>query len=93
VSILITCAAHHNLCDFINFTIFFFLIRISNSSFVFILHNAVSIMDAKLGLFHKQKSTYQRYYAAGWSGEYLDQTGRNGRVEKLHNTQLRKFCR
>jgi hypothetical protein len=23
VSILITCAAHHNLCDFINLTIFF----------------------------------------------------------------------
>jgi len=40
VSILITCAAHRNLCDFINLTIFFFfcLIRISNSSFVFILH-------------------------------------------------------
>jgi hypothetical protein len=27
VSIPITCAAHHNLCDFINLTIFFFLIR------------------------------------------------------------------
>jgi len=37
-SILITCAAHRNLCDFINLTIFFLLIRISNSSFVFILH-------------------------------------------------------
>jgi len=36
VSILITCAAHRNLCDFINLTIFF-LFRIS-SSFVFILH-------------------------------------------------------
>jgi hypothetical protein len=38
VSILITCAAHRNLCDFINHTIFFLLISISNSSFVFILH-------------------------------------------------------
>jgi len=38
VSILFTCAAHRNLYDFINLTIFFFLIRISNSSFVFILH-------------------------------------------------------
>jgi len=38
VSILTTCAAHRNLCDFINLTIFFFLTRISNSSFVFILH-------------------------------------------------------
>jgi len=38
VSILIICAAHRNLCDFINLTIFFFLIRISSSSFVFILH-------------------------------------------------------
>jgi hypothetical protein len=38
VSILITCAAQRNLCDFINLTIFFFLIRFSNSSFVFILH-------------------------------------------------------
>jgi len=38
VSILTTCAAHRNLCDFINLTIFFFLIRISNSSFVFTLH-------------------------------------------------------
>jgi hypothetical protein len=38
VSILFTSAAHRNLCDFINLTIFFFLIRISNSSFVFILH-------------------------------------------------------
>ena len=38
VSILITCAAQHNLCDFINLTIICFLIRISNSSFVFILH-------------------------------------------------------
>ena len=38
VSILITCAAHRNLCNFINLTIFFLLIRISNSSFVFILH-------------------------------------------------------
>jgi hypothetical protein len=34
MSILITCAAHHNLCDFINLTIYFFLIRISSSSFV-----------------------------------------------------------
>ena len=38
VSILITCAAQPNLCDFINLTIFFFLISVSNSSFVFILH-------------------------------------------------------
>ena len=38
VSILITCAAQRNICDFINLTIFFFLIRFSNSSFVFILH-------------------------------------------------------
>jgi len=37
VSILTTCAAHRNLCDCINLTVFF-LIRISNSSFVFILH-------------------------------------------------------
>jgi len=36
VSILITYAAHRNLCDFINLTIFFLLIRISNSPFVFI---------------------------------------------------------
>jgi hypothetical protein len=36
--ILITCAAQRNLCDFINLTIFFFLIKISSSSFVFILH-------------------------------------------------------
>jgi hypothetical protein len=38
VSILITGTAHRNLCDFINHTIFSFLIRVSNSSFVFILH-------------------------------------------------------
>ena len=38
VSILITCAAQRNICDFINLTISFFLIRFSNSSFVFILH-------------------------------------------------------
>jgi len=38
VSILITCAAHRNLCDLINLTIFFFLLRNSSSSFVFILH-------------------------------------------------------
>ena len=38
VSILITCAAQRNLYDFINLTIVSFLIRISNSSFVFILH-------------------------------------------------------
>jgi hypothetical protein len=38
VSILTTCAAHRNLWDFINITIFFFLIRISSFSFVFILH-------------------------------------------------------
>jgi len=38
VSIRITCATQRNLCDFINLTIFFFLISISNSSFVFILH-------------------------------------------------------
>jgi hypothetical protein len=38
VSILFTCAAHCNICDFINLTIFFLLIRISSSSFVFILH-------------------------------------------------------
>jgi len=31
VSILFTCAAHRNLCDYINLTIFFLLIRISNS--------------------------------------------------------------
>jgi len=37
VSILITCAAHRNLCDFINLSLFF-LIKISSSSFVFILH-------------------------------------------------------
>ena len=36
--ILITCPAQRNLCDFINLKIFFFLIRFSNSSFVFILH-------------------------------------------------------
>ena len=34
VSILITCAAHRNLCDFINLTIDSFLIRISSSSIV-----------------------------------------------------------
>jgi len=33
VSILITYAAHRNLCNFLNLTIFFLLIRISNSSF------------------------------------------------------------
>ena len=38
VSILIRCAAQRNLCDFINLTIVSFLTRISNSSFVFILH-------------------------------------------------------
>jgi hypothetical protein len=38
VSILTTCAAQRNLCDFITLTIFFLLIRFSNSSFVFILH-------------------------------------------------------
>jgi len=38
VSIRITCAAQRNLWDFINLTIFFFLISVSNSSFVFILH-------------------------------------------------------
>ena len=39
VSILITCAAQRHLhCDSINITIFFFLIKFSNSSFVFILH-------------------------------------------------------
>jgi hypothetical protein len=38
VSILITCAANRNLCDFINLTVFSFLIRISNSSLLFILH-------------------------------------------------------
>jgi hypothetical protein len=37
VSILITCAAHCNLCDLINFAIFF-KIGISGYSFVFILH-------------------------------------------------------
>jgi hypothetical protein len=38
VSILITCAAQRSLCDFTNLTIFSFLIKVSNSSFVFILH-------------------------------------------------------
>jgi len=38
MSILITCAAQRNLCDFINLPIVSFLIRIYNSSFVFILH-------------------------------------------------------
>ena len=38
VFIPIACAAQRNLCDFINLTIFFFLIRISNYLFVFILH-------------------------------------------------------
>ena len=38
VSILITHSTQHNLCHFINLTIVSFLIRISNSSFVFILH-------------------------------------------------------
>jgi len=38
VSILITCAAQRNICDCINLTIVSFLSRISNSSFVFILH-------------------------------------------------------
>jgi hypothetical protein len=33
VSIPLTCAAHRNLCDFINLTIFSFLIWVSNSSF------------------------------------------------------------
>jgi hypothetical protein len=37
-SILTTCAAQRNLCDFINLTIFFFLIKIYSSLFVFILH-------------------------------------------------------
>jgi hypothetical protein len=32
------CAAQHSLCDFMNPTIFFLLIRYYNSSFVFILH-------------------------------------------------------
>ena len=36
VSILITCAAQHNLCDFINLTIFFFLIRFSSFHSFFI---------------------------------------------------------
>jgi hypothetical protein len=36
-SILIICAAHCP-CDFINLTIFSFLIKVSNSAFVFILH-------------------------------------------------------
>jgi len=38
LSILITCAAQRNLCDFINLTIFCFLIKVPNSSFVFLLH-------------------------------------------------------
>jgi hypothetical protein len=38
VSILNICAAHRNLCNFINLTIFLLIIRISNSSFIFILH-------------------------------------------------------
>ena len=38
MSILITCAAKRNLCNFINLTIVSFLIRISNSSFVLILN-------------------------------------------------------
>ena len=37
MSILFTCAAHRNLCGFINITILFSIIRISNSSFVFTL--------------------------------------------------------
>src|SRR5215475_13964309 len=37
-SILTTCATHRNLCDMINRTIFFPLIRLSSSSFVFVLH-------------------------------------------------------
>jgi hypothetical protein len=31
VSILITCAAQRSICDFINFTIFSFLIKVSNN--------------------------------------------------------------
>jgi hypothetical protein len=40
-SILMTWAAHSNLCDFINLTIFFFLIIFSSSLFVLIHHGAV----------------------------------------------------
>ena len=47
VSILITCAAQRNLCDFINFTIFFFLIRFYNSSFVVssMLHHCLVLVS------------------------------------------------
>ena len=38
LSILITCATHRNICDFIDLTIFSLLIKVSTSSFVFILH-------------------------------------------------------
>ena len=38
LSILITCAAQCNLCNFTNLTIFCFLIKVSNSAFVFLLH-------------------------------------------------------
>ena len=38
LSILITRAAQRNICDFINLTMFSFLINVSNSSLVFILH-------------------------------------------------------
>jgi hypothetical protein len=36
--ILIICASHCSLCDFINLTRFSFLIIVSNFAFVFILH-------------------------------------------------------
>ena len=49
LSILIMCAAQHILCDFINLTIFFFLIIFSNSSFVFILHApSLSCVDPQI---------------------------------------------
>ena len=64
VSILTTCAAHRTLCDFINLTIFFFLIRISNSSFVFTLHvPSLSDVGPYIFLSTLLSKTSRRFYA------------------------------
>ena len=64
VSILTTCAAHRNLCDFINLTIFFFLIRIYNSSFVFILHvPSLSDVGPYIFLSTLLSKTRRRFYS------------------------------
>ena len=59
VSILIKCAAQCNLCDFINRTIVFFFIWISNSSFVFILH-VPSLSCVGPNIFLSTLLSYQR---------------------------------